>query len=171
MGRNADPDTTRCPGCGLELADRDAPSTDRYDASAECWQLFGELTAHTMSMDDPRFVHQHCVDAYGAQHSGGPTKPITAAFSLVGLYLFVERDYTGRQVQRAHTTLGELDESWPELDPPPSPGAVTVRDVLDAPAEERERAIERWAESVWGAWERSHGWVRDACREHLDLDR
>jgi hypothetical protein len=68
-----------------------------------------------MSKNDPAFIQQHCVDAYGAQHSGGETKSITTAFSLVGLYLFLEHGYTGREVQQAHTTLGEQDRSWPEL--------------------------------------------------------
>lgn len=170
MGGSADSDTNRCPGCGLELDDRDAPPPDRYNASGECWQLYGELTADTISKGDPGFVHQHCVDAYGAQHSGGHTKPITTAFSLVGLYLFVERDYTGTQVQRAHTTLGEQDRDWPELSPPPSPGETTVQTVVEAdPGEERDRRIEEWAESVWQNWDHAHGWAREVCSESLDI--
>jgi hypothetical protein len=172
MAGESDIDTTRCPGCGLELTTDDVPPTDRYNASPECWQLFGELTAYTMSKNDPAFIQQHCVDAYGAQHSGGETKSITTAFSLVGLYLFLEHGYTGREVQQAHTTLGEQDRSWPELSPPDSPGEITVQKVLDAnPEDERTRMIERWAESVWQTWEASHQWVREVCSESLDIDQ
>lgn len=172
MAGGSDTETTRCPGCGLELTTRNAPPTDRYSASPECWHLFGELTAHTMSKNDPAVIHQHCVDAYGAQHSGGETKPITTVFSLVGLYLFLEQGYTGSEVQRAHTTLGDRDRSWPELSPPRSPGDITVQAVLDAtPGDERTRTIERWAESVWQTWEESHQWVRAVCSESLDIDQ
>lgn len=69
----------------------------------------------------PFFHHQLCVDAYGAQHSGGSVRPITAVFALVGLYLAVERGFTGRQVQIAHMKLvkkaGKRTD-WPRLEPP-----------------------------------------------------
>ena len=172
MTGTTDTATTRCPGCGLELVAADAPPTDRYTASPECWQLFGELSAATMGAADTEFVHQHCVDAYGAQHAGEDTKPITTVFSLVGLYLSVQQNYTGRQIQQAHVTLGEQDRSWPALSPPADRGDVTVQTVLDAtPGDERERAIERWTASVWRAWDQSHRRIRELCRESLGIDR
>lgn len=171
MREGTDSATTSCPGCGLELADEGRSPPDRYNASGACWGLFGELTADTISRNDPEFVHQHCVDAYGAQHPGGTTKHITTVFSLVGLYLSVERGYTGREVQQAHTTLGELERSWPELPPPRTTGSVTVEEVVNAPSrDERDRALERWTESVWRAWEGSHDRIRELCSDELGID-
>jgi hypothetical protein len=40
------------------------------------------------------------VDAYAAQHATPASKPITTAFALIGLFLFAERGFTGKQVQR-----------------------------------------------------------------------
>lgn len=171
MHSNDDADTSTCPGCGLELPTRDGPPSDRYDASEECWRLYGELTAETMSRNDADFVHQHCVDAYGAQHSGGGTEPITTVFALVGLYLAVEHGYSGTEVQRAHVALGELDREWPVLTPPSSPGDVTVKDVVAAtPGDARTERIQRWAESVWRSWDGAHRRIRELCKETLDVD-
>ncbi len=172
MSESFEADTTRCPGCGLELRKRDVPATDRYNASAECWHLYGKLTSDTISRGGLGFAHQLCVDAYGAQHSGGATKPITTAFALIGLYLAVERDFTGRQVQSAHMLLGEKAVSWPELTPPSSSDDITVRTVLNAETgDERDLAIEQWTESVWRGWEREHDWVKGVCDDLLDIDR
>jgi len=46
------------------------------------------------------------------------------------------------------------------LEPPASPGAVTVLDVFGARdlAEHTER-VEEWARSVWEAWEHHHATV------------
>ena len=52
------------------------------------------------------FIHQHVVDAYSAQHADANTKPITLVFALIGLYLYVERGYSGKQVQRLHMAMG-----------------------------------------------------------------
>ncbi|WP_286173478.1 DUF5946 family protein [Geobacillus sp. E263] len=73
----------------------------------ECWELYGELTVYNMSKNDPDFIHQLAVDAYGAQHLGGVTRSITTAFALISLYLSVECGYTGKQVQKAHMELAE----------------------------------------------------------------
>jgi hypothetical protein len=42
------------------------------------------------------------------------TKPIAVAFSLAGLYLHVEKGFSGRQVQRAHMQLARRRKrTWP----------------------------------------------------------
>jgi hypothetical protein len=171
MSDSTESKQTTCPGCGLERFSQDATPPDRYNASGGCWEVFGELTADTISKNDSAFVHQYCVDAYGAQHAGGRTKPITTAFSLIGLYLAVEQGHSGTQVQQAHMTLAERDDQWPELRPPHSLSDVTVQSVLDAsPGEERVRNIDRWMESIWQTWDHAHEWVREVCRESLDIE-
>jgi hypothetical protein len=162
---------TTCPGCGLDRPAQDTPPTDRYNASAECWHLFTELTGETMARTDPEFAHQHCVDAYGAQHAGGPTKPITTAFALIGLHLAIDEDYTGREIQQVHMELGEADREWPQFTPPEQPGEYTVQTVLEAsPGPERDTRITDWAESVWAAWDHAHERVKRLCRGADSID-
>src|SRR5215468_9278662 len=96
--------------------------------------LFNELTFYTLSHRDPRFIHQHVVDAYAAQHADEQTKPMKVVFALVGLYLFLEKDFTGRQVQQVHMRLARRRKQWPRLPLPSGPrDAVTVSEVTAAP--------------------------------------
>ncbi|QIA27918.1 serine/threonine protein kinase [Thermaerobacter sp. PB12/4term] len=162
---------TRCPGCGLEVADRHLPVAGPYHASGECLELYHRLVAENLGRPDPAFVHQHCVDAYAAQHVGERTKPITSVFALAGLYLAVERGFTGRQVQKAHVELARRAGrriAWPRLDPRPYPWALTVLDVLQAGAgEARALAIKRWAQAAWEGWAHEHEHIRDMCRRWI----
>jgi len=65
-------------------------------------EAYDALCAYTLTRGDAAFIHQHVVDAFAAQSADEATKPITLTFALVGLYLHVERQFTGREVQRAH---------------------------------------------------------------------
>lgn len=163
--------TVRCLGCGLELPKQNLPVTSRYDASEECWQLYLGLTAYHLSRSDPEFIHQVAVDAYGAQHAGEATRPVTVAFALIGLYLAVERGYTGRRVQLAHTALAKQRIDWPRLHRPERRASLTVQDVLKArPGEERDQTLMKWAACVWRVWEEEHEWVRRVSREFLHVE-
>src|SRR3954454_23347074 len=147
-----------CPGCGLRSPRLDDGVTNpQVNASAECQRLCDELSLYTLSHGDVFFIHQVAVDAYAAQHAGPASKPITVAFTLIGLCLLLERGHTGRAVQRAHMRLANRSKRWPSFDPPANRGGVTVADVLRAaPGGERDTAIMRWASSVCMAWEQAH---------------
>jgi hypothetical protein len=150
-----------CPGCGVRLPVSEAAPDSRYNASAECWQLYGELAAYTVTRGYVEFIHQLAVDAYGAQHAGESVRPIGVAFALIGLYLACERDHTGRQVQHLHMLLAQRSKTWPRFVPPAHAGSVTILDVLQAqPGEERDAALRRWGWSVWDAWSAEHERVR-----------
>jgi hypothetical protein len=60
-------------------------------------------------------MHQHVVDAYAAQHASGTTRNITVAFDLIGLYLALEKGYTGKEVQNAHMQIAKIRKDWPRL--------------------------------------------------------
>jgi hypothetical protein len=132
------------------------------NASPECWQLYGDVEGFEMS--DPGLAarfHQLAVDAYGAQHAGGDTGYIRVAYSLVGLYLALERGLTGVQVRDAHQRLGRPDPTWPSFPRPAFSGAVTIVDVAEAGLrgasfEGHEEAVAAWASSVWSAWANEH---------------
>ncbi len=145
---------TVCPGCGLGLEADNTTPDKRFNASGGCLQLYWELSAFTLSLQDPDFPHQVAVDSYAAQHSGPSVKPITTTFALIGLYLHLERGCTGRQVQLAHMFLGRSRREWPRFRPPEKKATITVRDVLQTihPDYYRE-PIDRWAKAVWETWQ------------------
>jgi len=150
-----------CPGCGVRLPLSAAHPDGRYNASAECWQLYGELCAYTLARGNIEFIHQLAVDAYGAQHAGEHGRPIGVAFALIGLYFACERSYSGRQVQHMHMLLARRSKTWPRFTPPPYAGSVTVLDVVQArPGEERDAMLRRWGQSVWDAWGQEHERVK-----------
>jgi hypothetical protein len=114
---------------------------------------YNALCGYTLGHGDPEFIHQHVVDAYMAQHADEGTKPIGLTFALVGLYLHVERGFSGRQVQRAHMTLAKRKRDWPSFALPRERGDITVADVMASPeGPERDEAIHRWCASVWSAY-------------------
>ena len=111
---------------------------------------YDELCAYTLSLGDADFIHQHVVDAHAAQTATADGKPIGIFFALVGLYLYLEKGFTGRDVQVAHMKLARKRGEWPTIDLPLERGDVTEHDVMVArPGDNRRDAIRRWCESVW----------------------
>ncbi len=128
--------------------------------------LYHSLSYYTLTHPDPGFIHQFIADAYGAQRATPKTKPVTLALALVGLYLHIEKGYTGKQVQQAHTRLAKSKRNWPPFRLPPNRGDVTVADALAAqPGDERDAMIEKWSRSVWGAYRDSHAQVAKMYEE------
>lgn len=159
----AEPLYSDCPGCGVRLPVVEDNRDGRYNASAACWRLNGELNAYTLTRGDRErtFIHQLQVDAYGAQHVAVDGRPIGTAFALIGLCLTCERAYTGRQVQHMHMLLARRSKTWPQFAPPTHAGDVTVLDVMQSPpGKVRDAALRRWGQSVWGAWRHEHERVR-----------
>jgi hypothetical protein len=126
-----------------------------------------ELTYYTLAHDGS-FIHQHLVDAYGAQHVRRSKSTIGAAFALAGLYLAVERGFTGRQVQKMHMVMARRAKQWPRFEPPRALGKLTVADVLAVPPGPlRNQELTRWCASVWGAWSLEHAKVREMVDRFL----
>jgi len=120
-----------------------------------------EMTYYTLAHGDPKFIHQHLVDAYGAQHVRQSNSAIGAAFALAGLYLAVERGFTGRQVQQTHMRMARTRKPWPRFVPPEDVGPLTVADVVAVePGPRRDEKLMEWCASVWRAWSSAHGRVR-----------
>jgi Family of unknown function (DUF5946) len=131
-------------------------------ASMRCRDLYNELLAYTLERRDEDFIHQHAVDAYVVQHAEENSKPIATAAGLIGLYLFAEKNRSGRDVQRAHTRLGNRMKAWPGLPAPRERASINVATVLSAPpGPERDRAIKEWARAVWATWRAEHARIRD----------
>jgi len=162
--------STTCPGCGLEFPATGLPPDDpRRNASAECWQLYGELQGFALRhIELVRDYHQLTVDAYAAQHAarglGGDAPPIGVAYALVGLHLALDCGVPGVEIRAIHQRMGKPDASWPRLPAPTHTGAMTVFDVaaagamVDSPAGHAE-AVRAWAAAVWQAWASQHAAV------------
>ena len=158
-----------CPGCHVELPEGDSDPPARFNASGACWQLFSDLSCYTVTRRDADFIHQHAVDAYEAQHAGGRTRAITVVFGLIGLYLALEKGFTGREVRQAHQRIAKLRKDWPRLEPPATPAAITVLDVLMVrDGREKDAMIRRWMAAVWESWADRQAWVREIT-DHLLL--
>jgi len=126
---------------------------------------YDEVYVYTMGR--PHFVLQHVVDAFAAQTASDDSKPIGVVFALVGLYLHVEKQVPGRQVQQVHQQLGRRKRDWPLVRLPTDRGTMTVVDVLAAPpGPERDRAIDEWCQSVWTAFRDNRQTIIDLLREY-----
>jgi hypothetical protein len=130
-------------------------------------EAYHSLLAYTLTHGDAAFIHQHVVDAYAVQHADARSKPIGVAFALIGLYLHVERRYTGREVQQAHMVLAQHRRQWPTFALPVTRGAMTARDVMAAPeGVERDAAIHAWCASTWTACNATRDQVTGLLQEH-----
>ncbi len=127
---------------------------------------------YTVAKQDREFIHQYAVDTYAAQHAGGTTRNITVFFGLIGLYLAIERGFSGIQVQQAHMKIARIQKEWPQLVPPERPASITVLDVLQAPeGEDRDAMIRQWMAAVWENWKNRQGWVREVTDALLERGR
>ena len=129
-------DATRCAVLRYTVLNMD-PMRAAYD----------EVYVYTIGR--PGFVLQHVVGAFVVQTANGDTKPMGVVFGLVGLYLHLKKQFSGRQVQEVHMKLGRRKREWPEINLPKDRGSMTVVDVLAVPAgAERDQAIDNWCRSV-----------------------
>jgi hypothetical protein len=144
---------------------------------ATAQDIYNELAYYTLAHGDPAFIHQHVVDAFAVQEAYAATKPVAATkpiaivFGLVGLYLHIEKGFTGRQVQIAHMRLAARRKQWPAVQLPEKRGEVTIADVLAASAgPERDAMIDRWCASVWDACKGCRPLIADLLQRELDIN-
>lgn len=127
---------------------------------------YNELCYYTLSHGGAEFIHQHVVDAAGAQEALPEDKPIRLVFSLIGLYLHVERGFTGREVQLAHMKLGRNKHDWPDFPIPQDRGAFNAATVLAAPISDRDSMIHEWCRTVWQAFAAQREAIENLLEDH-----
>jgi hypothetical protein len=133
-------------------------------------EAYDELSLYTLSHGDSAFIHQHIVDAYAAQHADDNIKPIKTTFALIGLYLTLEKGFTGKQVQFAHMQLAKTKKEWPHFKQPQEKSELNVYDVLRAPPGlERDSMILKWCRSVWKTWGETHRQIADVVSVQLGI--
>jgi hypothetical protein len=127
---------------------------------------YDELYVYTIGRGRESFILQHVVDAFGAQTANEHSAPIGITFALAGLYLHVEKAYSGRQVQHVHMQLGRLKRPWPAHPLPRDRGSMTAVDVMAVPeGPDRDLAIDAWCRSVWAAFRESRPTIVELLRE------
>lgn len=164
-------------GPSIPLCETDGVTIKRSEAEISDQDLYHQLALYTLELRDPEFIHQHIVDAYAVQHASADTKPIAIVFGLIGLYLYLEKSFTGRQVQRAHMQLAKHRRKWtgfaiqrPEI-PFDQRATIGVADVLAAPPGPlRHAMIRRWCESVWLDWQASRPQIAALAQSELGID-
>lgn len=144
--------SSTCPGCLLELPSQNLRYDGYFNASSECWSLFGELLAQWAG--DAVGARVMPVDVYAVQHAGGPHPDKSVDIHLVGLYLCLEEGVHPGRIPPLHRRLADQTSEWPHLPPPPPFTDMTVADVLLAV--DSAEAVNRWARAVWEAWSEHH---------------
>lgn len=137
---------------------------------ASSQKLFDELSYYTLAQPRSSFIHQIAIDTFTAQRADATTRPMAVVFAVAGLYLHVERKFTGLQVQKVHMQLAGRRKEWPLLPLPEHPSSIEVSDMLSAaPGAERDAAIEKWCASVWETWKGSRNVVADLLERELGI--
>lgn len=125
-------------------------------------EQYHKLCFYTLAQPVNIFIHQHVVDAFTAQTATAATKPISIIFSLAGLYLLNEKNYTGKQVQQAHLTMAAKEKRYPEISLPQNRGNINITHVLAAaPGRQRDEMIYNWCKEVWMVYSDHQGTIRD----------
>jgi len=133
-------------------------------------ELQHELSFYTLAHPSPAFLHQNIVDAYAAQKADETTKPMTIVFALLGLYLHVEKNFTGKQVQKAHMQLARHRRQWFRPPLPADRGAIVVSDVVAAPpGPHRDAMIHNWCVSVWKAYGAAREQIVELAKQELGV--
>lgn len=128
-------------------------------------EAYDEVYAYTMGRAG--FILQHVVDAYAAQTATDDSKPLGVIFALVGLYLHVEKRFTGAEVQKVHMRMAREKRQWPAITLPRKRGSVTAEDVLAVrEGGARDDAIEEWCRSVWSAFRDNRQAIVELLREY-----
>lgn len=141
------------------------PMKEPHAMSAE-ENAYHELCCYTLPLGDATFIHQHVVDAYAAQDADVGDKPIRLAFALIGLFLSIEKQYSGRQVQFAHMALARRRRRWPTFPLPADRGRITAADVLAVPpGPGRDELIRAWCACVWAEYRESRPAVEGLLKE------
>jgi hypothetical protein len=133
---------------------------------------YDHLYTYAGSRGRERFTLQNVVDAHHAQTATDQTKPIALIMALVGLYLHVEKGFSGLQVQHAHMHLGRNKHQWPGIVLPQTRGAMTENDLMQVPeGDARDAAISEWCRSVWDAYAENRIAIIDLLQRHHVIER
>src|SRR5207247_1652816 len=108
-------------------------------------------------------IHRLTVDTYSVQHPGTPSRQSiqSVAVHLVSLYLVLGCGFSSEKATEGIRRALHQRNQFVWLEPPSSPGDLTLLDVRSAvDFAQHEAMVKRWAESVWQAWSPHHETVQ-----------
>jgi hypothetical protein len=92
-------------------------------------------------------------------------------FAVMGLYLYLEKNFTGRQVQLAHMRMARQRKNWPQLPLPSRQSDIGVSDVISAePGSLRDAMIRKWCAAVWEVWQESRPQIAELAKAELGVE-
>jgi hypothetical protein len=144
-------DLEPCPSCGARLGGRTG-----------CQAAFDELSAQAWTSPLRGAMHNMIVDTYSMQHPeeyGRSAKSYIRHLSALGCLIEHPGD------QKLYWAM-PTNEGGPPIPPKPAllqaRGEITIADVRNtADDESYQRAVERWAASVWAAYAPQHQLARE----------
>lgn len=132
-------------------------------AAPGCWALYCGLEDWKASLaashDAPTLI-QHLVDSYAVQHAANPDRRNrqSVAVHLMSLCASLEQGIPGARLR--HLTGTWTGREYPLLVPRPQAYQLTVRDLADAPEQDRPGLVADLARSAWTAWSGHHDQIR-----------
>ncbi len=164
--------TVNCVGCKGLFPEVDGPVHRYMESCPGCWAAFGEVLAREYSNLAYYEVHRLSVDSYAIQHPGKPSRQSiqSVGLHLVRICLFLEHGLSEKYANDAMRKAAKFKHTLVWLEPPESPGSLTVADVAKArTAKEHKDSVNAWAKSAWHAWSLQHASIRKWMSTHLDL--
>lgn len=156
----------RCPGCRVELPDREGPTHPYMESSPACWAAFGELIAADYTSPERMAFHQLVVDSYAAQHpgAGDPRQVQSVGLHLMTLCLFLEHDVDPAQGPALHRKMIRRP-AFHRLTRSGS-GRLDVTHVpTTGPASAARQTAYEWARAVWETYEPARRVIQEWLRE------
>ena len=151
--------TISCPGCRAQVGDIDGPTHRYIGAASGCWSIYCDVRAREYGEWNANDVHRLTVDTYAVQHPGVSSRRSiqSVVVHLVGLHMVLERDFPVRGATKVIQAVVKKSAAFTWLEPPESPGDMTILDVAQAQnLTEHEELVRRWARCVWDSWSDHH---------------
>lgn len=170
--KNSNIKSINCFSRGALVPDIKGPVHRYMDASAGCWNTFGEVL--NLEYSNPEYFKSHKIitDSYAVQHYG-KSSSLQAVRSvnhhLTRLYFIYERKFDIKFTDAALKILAAYKKEFVWLVPPNNVGSITVVDILAATSrEEYSDLVYSWGRSVWDAWNVHHDHIKSFIEKHKD---
>ena len=109
-------------------------------------ELYYQLVLENEYTQD--FDHQYLVDIFCCETYAPETKPISIAFALVGLYLFLEKDFSWKLIQNFHKHLSKQNIILPQISIHIKNPEFLIEDMIKLPINERKQKFKFRASQV-----------------------
>lgn len=165
----------KCYGCKADVKNISGPKHKYIGSDAGCWDIFCNVLAKEYTQYNELWqTHGLTVDTYAAQHPGNPgKKEIQSVFiHLTRLYLQLYRGISGKEANEVMKNIIRYKSQCIWLHPVPGfHGTMNIADVAKASdIYEHKMLVEKWAWSVWNAWQPHHNTIISFVNRNQVID-